>query len=142
MMDRKLLLIHSSRYLKKEYWDVVDKTIQINGFFGHPENILLSMLTDEKVDVREMALGKIKDARLSKNESLVWNFNIPKLNFNATNFIKMLDWNKWSISEPPLIANISNEGLDELVATNNLKEMLNLPCHTERCVKVSFHFFF
>ena len=40
------MLIRLTRYFDPELRNVVDAVIQRNGFFGHPENILLAMLTD------------------------------------------------------------------------------------------------
>ena len=33
--------------------------VQVNAFFAHPENILLSMLSDEDPSVRNVAVNKI-----------------------------------------------------------------------------------
>lgn len=41
-------LIQRSRYLPRESREAVDAVIQRNGFFGHPENVLLAMLFDER----------------------------------------------------------------------------------------------
>jgi hypothetical protein len=45
----------------KRFWNlpedlkaVVDPVIQRNGHFGHPKNILLTMLTDERPYIREL----------------------------------------------------------------------------------------
>lgn len=41
-------LIKRSRYLPKAERAVVDRAIQTSGFYGHPENVLLAMLFDER----------------------------------------------------------------------------------------------
>lgn len=41
-----------SRYLPEHLKAIVDPVIQRNGFFGHAENMLLSMLTDNRKHVR------------------------------------------------------------------------------------------
>jgi len=41
-------LIQRSWYLPRESREAVDAVIQRNGFFGHPEIILLAMLFDER----------------------------------------------------------------------------------------------
>lgn len=38
-------MIQKSRYLPIEFKKIIDPVIQRNGYFGHPENILLAMLT-------------------------------------------------------------------------------------------------
>lgn len=54
--------IHGSRYIFKyiewtrelpnEIQVVIESSIQINAFFAHPENIILSMITDDKREIR------------------------------------------------------------------------------------------
>jgi len=48
---------------------VVDKCIQRNAFFGHPENILLSMLVDQRKEIRELPARRIKLARQSTSDA-------------------------------------------------------------------------
>ena len=52
-------MIEFSRKLSKPEQLIVQKTIQRNGFYAHPENVLLSMLADEDAMVRERAVDKI-----------------------------------------------------------------------------------
>ncbi|CAH1103705.1 unnamed protein product [Psylliodes chrysocephalus] len=52
-------LIRRSRYLPAAVKDVIDPVIQRNAFFAHKENILLSMLTDDRKPMRELALKRI-----------------------------------------------------------------------------------
>ena len=42
-----------SRYLPQNIQSVLDIVIQQNGYFGHVENLLLSMITDERPRIRE-----------------------------------------------------------------------------------------
>lgn len=49
-------LIVLSRYLPEELRDKIDPVIQRNGFFGHPENILLCMLYDSRQEIRKLSL--------------------------------------------------------------------------------------
>jgi hypothetical protein len=58
--------MNRSRYLPDDIKTVVDPVIQRNGYFGHPENILLAMLTDERSAIRELGLRPIMRARASK----------------------------------------------------------------------------
>ena len=41
-------MIKYSRYLEQPFRDIIDPVIQRNGYFGHSENILMAMLTDDK----------------------------------------------------------------------------------------------
>lgn len=46
-------------YLK----ECIDAVIQRNGYFAHPDNLLLAMLTDERHDVRSLAIRRIQEAK-------------------------------------------------------------------------------
>ncbi len=48
--------IQLSRYLSKELLDIIDPVIQRNGYFGHPENLLLAMISDERENICELGL--------------------------------------------------------------------------------------
>lgn len=135
--------IQSSRYLPKEYMEVVHKSIQHNAFYAHPENILLSMIHDENKKVRQTAYQRISEARKTRAKS-IRKFEIPKLNFKAKTYYNLIDWNTVSITEPPLIKRFSNSDLAELVNDGKNSNLwsspnFNLPIHTqavERCVKI------
>lgn len=135
-------LIEKSRYLTQENRAVVDPVIQRNGFFGHPESILLSMLADESRVVRELAVLRIRKAR-ENLMTTVREFKIPKLNFYAQNYSDMINWNNCLITDPPLLRHIEIDELEYLVSDNDITNTqftnLNLPCHSqtvERYVKV------
>lgn len=55
--------IRLTRYLPANYRMIVDATIARNAFFALPENILLSMITDERAKIRLNALNIILHAR-------------------------------------------------------------------------------
>jgi hypothetical protein len=143
-----------SRYLPEELKLVIDPVIQRNAYFGHPENILLAMLTDERKHIRELGLRRILKARARKKfpsrsnkkrksteTKVIREFVIPKLNFQATDYVDLINWQESHITEPPLTMNISDEDLKLLVASGNtpVVDFPQFPCHTqavERCVKL------
>ena len=54
-------MIVRARSLQDEHArDIVLKRIEYNGYFLHPENILLSMITDENVVIRKLGWKRIK----------------------------------------------------------------------------------
>lgn len=63
----------------------VDRVIQRYGYFGHPKNILLVMLADEREQVRASTLQSIVKARESVTTSPRV-FVLPKLNLEAENY--------------------------------------------------------
>ena len=68
-------------------------------------------------------------------------FEIPKLNFDAEDYTELINWQSCIVTVPPLLANLSANDLNRLVAGNasQLIDVDNFPCHTqsvERCVKL------
>lgn len=138
-------LIQNSRYLSKELRDVIDPVIQRNAFFFHPENLLLSMLTDEQKHIRELAARRILKARdsLATRRQPVQPriFEVPVVNFEATSYIDVIDWQENNNFDPPILRSFSNEDLKKIVASKGDEGLIfiRLPCHTqavERTVKL------
>lgn len=133
--------MNRSRYLPDDIKTVVDPVIQRNGFFGHPENILLAMLTDERQAIRELGLRRIMRARASKTRlRVVRYFEVPPLNFDAAEYIDMIDWKNCVVTEPPVTKSLSDAELETLVRSKEtpVVEFPRFPSHTqavERCVK-------
>ena len=74
-----------SPYQSDELKSVVDSVIQRNDYFGHSENVLLGMLTDDMKHIGELAMRRILHAR-SERTPEIRQFNIPSLNFSATEY--------------------------------------------------------
>ncbi|KAK4882474.1 hypothetical protein RN001_005793 [Aquatica leii] len=134
-------IIRKSRFLPKELKKVVDPVLQRNGYFGHPENLLLAMLADDRKYIRELGLRRILKCRQAKhNVNLVREFNIPSFNLNADDYFELVSWQSLTITEPPLTVKISDNELQEMISDVPAEiEMLNFPCHSqavERCVKL------
>ena len=134
--------INVSRYLKDELKTVVDPIIQRNGYFGHPETIILSMITDDRQPIREFGLRRILRARKEKKEGIRY-YKIPPLNFKANSYIDLIDWQKCTLTEPPLTTDLTEGDLKNLISSGESVvqhlENLKFPCHTqsvERFVKL------
>jgi len=133
-------MIHLSHFLSNELKEIIDPVIQRNGYFGHPDNILLTKITDERKHIRELGTRRILKAR-SEIYGLR-RFSIPELRFDAKNYINLIDWQTNEITEPSLIAEISEHDIEMVFASRNvpLFEFPKYPCHTqavERCVKLA-----
>lgn len=131
-------LISSTRYLSTELKAIVDPVIQRNGYFAHPENILLAMLTDSKQHIRELGARRILKARSNQDDTPRL-FQIPDLNFSASSYIELIDW-QGIITSPPVLKLIPNEEIEKFVSRNGDGDLhfLRLPCHSqavERAVK-------
>lgn len=118
----------------------MDPVLIRNSYFAHPENLLLSMITDSQKHIRELAARRILKARQVKNNSVLRMFKVPKVNLNACSYIDLIDWQQ-NIYEPPILMNISDEQLQDLIENGGdaVLEFMRLPCHTqavERSVKV------
>lgn len=141
-------LIQLSRYLPVELQEIVDPVIQRNGYFASPENILLGMLTDERKFIRELALRRILKVRnnYDSGNNKFRKFVIPAINFQATDYVEMISWQKSHITEPPMTMEIKDEELKQLIeesSTNyerwSIVDFPKFPCHTqavERTVKL------
>lgn len=135
-------LIQLSRYLDKELRDIVDSVVQRNAYFGHPENILLCMISDDRKHIRDLGLRRIlksRSAAASSSSSKIRMFEIPPLNFEATEYFDMIDWQKCNITEPPITSRISNEDLQKFINSCDTITFGKYPCHTqcvERCIKL------
>jgi len=131
--------IHNSRYLSDKLKAVVDPVIERNGYFAHPENLLLCMLSDERKTIRQLAMRRILRARSEQYGLRL--FTVPKLNFAAKDYIDLIDWQDTPISEPPILANNSADDIEMFVASGDtpVMDFPKYPCHTqavERCVKL------
>ncbi|GBL91730.1 hypothetical protein AVEN_71370-1 [Araneus ventricosus] len=84
--------IYRSRYLPRKYQALVDSSIQTNAYFGLPENVLLAIMTDFQLAVRQDALNKILRARQDKAENIHHSIKyiIPQLNFEAEDYKDMI----------------------------------------------------
>lgn len=103
-------LIKFSHYLYEQHLKIIDPVIQRNGYYAHPENMLICMLSDERQQVRELGLRRLLKARL-ENMNGVRKFVIPKLNFHDEDFIDMIKWTDITITEHPLTKYITDEDL-------------------------------
>lgn len=131
-------LIMLSRFLPENVRSVVDSVIERNAFFAHPENLLVSMLFDDRDYIRELALRRIIKAREAENTTKRRVFKPPKLNFFAKDYTELIMWQECLVTPPPVLRHISNEDLQIMVKERSL-EIDDFPCHTqsvERCIKV------
>ena len=134
-------MIKESRFLPKKFKVVIEKVIQHNGYFGHPENLLLSMINDDSAAVRELGLRRIIKAReINKNATLRM-FELPKLRFDANHYYEMIDWQTIKLSEPPMTMALPTSEIQEAINSEQKKLCLTVdfPNHTqavERMIKL------
>ena len=84
---------------KKEpaIFEVVTTTMANNGFFTHPENLLLSMVVDSSQAIRRKALGMIEQLRIKdqkrreRGDEEIRKFMVPtNINFKAKSYYTLI----------------------------------------------------
>lgn len=127
------------RNLSVQTQDIVKPVLQRNGYFCHPENILISMVADDRSHIRELGWRRILKARKSKNLAEVRSFKVPPIKFDAENYFDMIEWQD-DITEPPLTKEISESHIAELIKSQEAYQgITDIPCHTqavERLIKL------
>lgn len=133
------------RFLSSNERDVVDRCIQQNTYYGHPENVILNMMVDERKHIRELAARKVKAARensVSRSSSSsgdIRKFAIPKLNFEASDYYELVNWVDIPRHEPPITCNLTDYDIEEAIKSGSMPHLKKYPCHTqavERHIKV------
>ncbi|GBN12375.1 hypothetical protein AVEN_92113-1 [Araneus ventricosus] len=110
-----------SCYLSSDLKDVIDPVIKRNGFFVHTENILISMLADDRNHIREVALRRILKSRKVKRSAatttIVTNnirtFNLPAFNLCAMDYVDLIKWE--NVTELPLTERFSDGMIAEAI---------------------------
>ncbi|GBN83871.1 hypothetical protein AVEN_224270-1 [Araneus ventricosus] len=66
--------------------------------------------------IRELAVRRILGARdeKTKNSGGLRFLKLPKLNFEATDYIDLIDWSNCVVTEPPLTMHIKDKDLKEM----------------------------
>lgn len=138
-----LKVIQTTRHLPENIKQVIDPVIQRNGFFCHPENMLLAMIVDERQHIRELGYRRILKARDQEPEpdNGIRIFKPPAINFEAKDYTELVDWTQCKLTPPPLISNMTTDYIASSLKDKVVPEFdyLKFPCHTqsvERCVKL------
>lgn len=94
--------IRWTRYLQPNLRNIVDGVIQNNSYYAHPENILLTMLFDDRKPIRDRAIKKILHYREKLYDpSILRVYKKYILNFDATDYVNMVDMNNDDILFEP-----------------------------------------
>ncbi|GBO20620.1 hypothetical protein AVEN_55943-1 [Araneus ventricosus] len=97
-----------------------------------PENIIRELAVRRSLRVRE---------KKTKNSDGLRFFKLPKLNFEAADYIDLIDWSNCVVIEPPLTMHIKDKDLKEMGKQEQFPVLTfeEFKCHTqfvERCVKL------
>ena len=136
--------IQKTRRIPSEIQEIVLPIIQRNVYFSQSENILLAMVNDENMIVRELGLRRVLRSRKLCEGPLtkIRAFKVPKINFDADIYYEMIDWRNVEATPPPLHV-FTNDEIDKAIVEGNLlllgSKLLNIPCYTqavERMIKL------
>ena len=110
----------------------VQNVLTRNCYFAHPENILLAAVTDNDIEIRRNAVEKISSALniAASEEVRKFSKSTVVLNFDASDYFNMIDWNLSAVTPPPLISSLS---IEQLVESSEIGPVSvpALPCHTQ-----------
>lgn len=98
--------IQSSIYLDPVYHIVINPVISRNVYFVSPENILLSMLTNERKHIFALGIRIIIETRES-GEMIehvdIRKLNVPKIIFEANDYIELINWSSSEFTPPSIL---------------------------------------
>ena len=107
-------------------------TLQTNGFFGHPEHILVSMLHDHVTPgIKDKAFEIITKLRNQEEQEKPRKMKAPKINMQAKQYWEMVDLDALDLSQftsPPIL---SSHTLEQLKSGEFSESYLKICCHSQ-----------
>ncbi|GBM26960.1 hypothetical protein AVEN_196901-1 [Araneus ventricosus] len=94
-------MISLARQLPDNVKQIIYKVFSNNAYFAHTEHLSLTMLHESSKHVRESAVRRFLGARdnKTKNSGGLRFSKLPKLNFEAANYIDLIDWSNCVVTE-------------------------------------------
>ena len=103
-------MVELFRQLESNSQDIVQNVLQENSYFAHPENIVISFLSDTRDEVRQCGVLFILEAREKINpQKHPRQFLSPKNNFDTLSYEDMINWSYEQKFEPPLKLNMHKD---------------------------------
>ncbi|GBO33958.1 hypothetical protein AVEN_4149-1 [Araneus ventricosus] len=146
IMDGASNLLHfirSTLYSPKKYQDKIEPVSSCNAYFEAPEHMRLAMLTDERCHIRKLASRQIIKARvIDPDDNCVHRFFIPAVNFRATDYVDLIDWQACNVTPPTILRQINSHELLKMIQDYVPMDgwnFIKFPSHTqivERIVKL------
>jgi len=90
------------------------------------------MITDDKSHIRELAVRRVLKARSMSQLPSPRLFEVRDVNFSASNYIDMINWQQ-TITEPPILKHPTDQEIQQIVQSGGEGDLLflRLPCHTQ-----------
>ena len=128
-------MVELFRQLESNSQDIVQKVLRENSYFAHPENIVISFLSDTREEVRQRGVLFILETREKFDpEEHPRQFLSPKINFDTLSYEDMINWSDEQKFEPPLTINMHK---DEILKGFEQPIILDsYPCHTQDVERV------
>ena len=87
---------HLSKTSRKE---VLESVVKRGAYYAHQENVLITMINDDNVTIRELGFRRILKARqefeeTSRNSSIIRQFEVPEINIKAEHYSELLHWER------------------------------------------------
>ena len=134
------LIQNSKQLLEKKYpslYENVKNTILNNSYFLHIENLLVCMVHDSDLEVRNKALEIIENARkyhMKSKSTKVRRFQKPtEIKFDAQNYyelVKISEYKPWQFVSPPIFKDYS---IEDLKNNNFTHDYLKVCVHNQHC---------
>lgn len=103
---------------------IVRESVGNNAYFFHPENILLSMITDSNRFIRRKAYEKILLLRQELPPQIrTFNPSTFEIKFDCLTYSAMIDWHHFT-TEPPLLQFYTQ---DQLKRFEEAEEIIEIP---------------
>ncbi|GBM43839.1 hypothetical protein AVEN_166235-1 [Araneus ventricosus] len=113
--------MQSSRYQPEDLRNLVDPVIKRNGFFAHPEHLMLAMTQNNTKLIRVLALRRILKARqLDQKRTTMRTFKPPKLNFKDQDCSEIINWMDCDLSSPPLLKDSSDDEIKSHIQSDSV----------------------
>ncbi|GBN48246.1 hypothetical protein AVEN_184247-1 [Araneus ventricosus] len=126
-----------SRCLSSDLKDVIDPVIKRKGFFGHPENVLISTTKITQALRRILKASKVK--RSAATTTIATNniriFNLPAFDLCEMDYVYFIKWE--NMTEPPLTERFSDGMIAEAIVNPAiiqeviLRTIKGFPYHTQ-----------
>ena len=107
IVPKEFFIIQLLKYQPEEIQHIIKPVIELNAFWAHPENVLLSAIFDNDTSFKQIVISKIIQAReVVRHMSFhVRKFIPPKINFGAPNYFTLIE-DDAIIAPPPLLSEL------------------------------------
>ena len=89
----------------------VKGVVERNAFFVHPENLLVTMMSDSEDSLRDQGLDivlAVRNQKLGDAARKIRQFRVPPLNLEAESYPDMIKRDKLTVTEPPMTAPLTD----------------------------------